>query len=57
MGILRLFFPCHELGGFHGSKYDSQSHVLDFVQPALVGLTAVPHVVDAYSMVSRTVGV
>ena len=25
-------------GGFHDSKYDSQSHVLDFVQPTLVGL-------------------
>ena len=31
------FFHVMHWGGFHGSKYDSQSHVLDFVQPALVG--------------------
>ena len=33
-----LFFHVMHWGGFHGSKYDSQSHVLDFVQPALAGL-------------------
>ena len=31
-----LFHVVH-LGGVHGSNYDSQGHVLDFVQPALVG--------------------
>ena len=25
-------------GGFHGSRYDWQSHVLDFVWPVLVGI-------------------
>ena len=43
--------------GFHGSKYDSQGHVLDFVQPALVSLAAVPHTVDVYCMVGSTVAV
>ena len=32
------FSPCHALGWLHGSKYDSHSYVLDFVQPVLVGL-------------------
>ena len=35
---LAVFFHVMHWGGFHGSKYDSLSHVLDFVQPALVGL-------------------
>ena len=35
---LAVFSHVIRWGSFHGSKYDSQSHVLDFVQPALVGL-------------------
>ena len=43
---------------FHGSKYDLQGHVLHFVQPALVGLGShSQNVVDAYSMVGRTIAV
>ena len=33
-----VFFHVMQWGGFHGSKYDSQSHVLHFVQPVLIGL-------------------
>ena len=38
LAVFFFFFHVMHKGGFHGSKYDSQSHVLDFVQPALVGL-------------------
>ena len=48
------FFHVMHWGGFQDSKYDSQSHVLDFVKPALVGLGSI---VDAHSMVGRTVAV
>ena len=32
-----VFFHVMQWGGFNGSKHDSQGHVLDFVQPALIG--------------------
>ena len=35
---LANFFHVMHWSGFLGSKYDLQSHVLDFVQPVLVGL-------------------
>ena len=35
---LAVFFHVMHWGGFQGSKFDSQSHVLDFVQPTLIGL-------------------
>ena len=35
-----VFFHVMYWAGFHGSKYDSQSRVLDFVKPALVGLVS-----------------
>ena len=52
-----LFFHVMHRGGFYGSKYDSQGHVLDFVQPALIDLGSHSSVVDAYSIVVCTVAV
>ena len=54
---LAVFFRVMHWGGFNGSKYDSQSHVLDFFQPAVLVMAAVPHIVDAYSIVGHTVAV
>ena len=56
-GSTLAFFHVMHSGGFHGSKYDSQSLVLDFVQPALVGLSSRSLYRDAYTMVGRTVAV
>ena len=54
--FIDYFFPSDAQWWFSRLQ-GSQDHVLDFVGLFLLVLAAVPHVVEAYSMVGRTVAV